>query len=253
MHRAGAQDGHDAPRGGIHGYVEFSPPPSILRLTITNYADVSTVEVLTRTYDLAAAPPPHSHALQDVSSIADKLRDHERRKEERRVIQMKNARAKARAMKEKAEREAAGAPEPSTEEGKMDVSEEDAINAAAAAGEKRKDEGEGEAAGPSKKPKYAETAAEEAGGDDAEDGAKIGQAVQGETEPDAAEPGAESAASAAGTKEEAATPAKPVSGEPDVAWSRMTLTKPSPEMRGHTSYLTFATLYPAAIRAEMAN
>ncbi|EKD03910.1 hypothetical protein A1Q2_01923 [Trichosporon asahii var. asahii CBS 8904] len=181
------------------------------------FTDVSTVEVLTRTYDLAAAPPPHSHALQDVSSIADKLRDHERRKEERRVIQMKNARAKARAMKEKAEREAAGAPEPSTEEGKMDVSEEDAINAAAAAG------------------RSARTKA------------------RGETEPDAAEPGAESAASAAGTKEEAATPAKPVSGEPDVAWSRMTLTKPSPEMRGHTSYLTFATLYPAAIRAEMAN
>lgn len=179
-----------------------------------------------------------------MSSIADKLRDHERRKEERRVIQMKNARAKARAMKEKAEREAAGVPEPAAEEGKMDVSEEDAINAAAAAGEKRKDEGEGEAAGPSKKPKYAETAAEEAGGDDAEDGAKIGQdeAAQGETEH-----------GAAGTKEEAAAPAKPVSGEPDVAWSRMTLTKPSPEMRGHTSYLTFATLYPAAIRAEMAN
>jgi tRNA (adenine57-N1/adenine58-N1)-methyltransferase len=35
-------------------------------------------------------------------------------------------------------------------------------------------------------------------------------------------------------------------------WSSMTLTKPSPEMRGHTSYLTFATFYPASIRAKLA-
>lgn len=176
--------------------------------------------------------------LSDVTSIAEKLRDHERRKEERRVIQMKNARAKARALKEKAEREAASAEgaEIPAEESKMDISEEEAVNAANAA-EKRKGEDDADA-GPSKKPKYAEDAPAGDAGDD--DGAEIGQSVQD------AQGGAD-----AGTKEEATGPAKPYE-EPDVAWSRMTLTKPSPEMRGHTSYLTFATLYPAAIRKEMA-
>lgn len=176
------------------------------------------------------------------------------------MIQMKNARAKARAMKEKAEREAAatgGAPQGEGEESsKMEISEEEAANAGAGAAadappagsEKRKEHEADEAdvaAGPSKKPKYAEDDTPAPAGGDG--GAKIGQDAQGE----AARAGDAEPDLAAGTKEEAGGPAKPYE-EPDVAWSAMTLTKPSPEMRGHTSYLTFATLYPAAIRQEMA-
>lgn len=206
---------------------------------IADRSDVSTVEVLTRTYDLAAQAPPNSHAMMDVSSIAAKLRDHERRKEERRVIQMKNAREKARLAKEKAEREAAAAAAASKpaeeieERVNVEISEEEAVNAELtpspdappAGAEKRKEheaseDGEG---APAKKPKYAENDA-------------AGEA----SEPDLA----------AGTEKETSGPAKPFE-EPEIAWSSMTLTKPSPEMRGHTSYLTFATLYPAAIREEM--
>ena len=40
--------------------------------------------------------------------------------------------------------------------------------------------------------------------------------------------------------------------EPEPYPSEIVLTKPANEMRGHTSYLTFATLYPLAIRNETA-
>jgi tRNA (adenine57-N1/adenine58-N1)-methyltransferase len=49
------------------------------------------------------------------------------------------------------------------------------------------------------------------------------------------------------------------STRPSLSWTEPTpyppttiYTKPASEMRGHTSYLTFATLYPASIRAEAA-
>lgn len=40
--------------------------------------------------------------------------------------------------------------------------------------------------------------------------------------------------------------------EPDPYPSSLILTKPASEMRGHTSYLTFATLHPLSIRTEVA-
>lgn len=40
--------------------------------------------------------------------------------------------------------------------------------------------------------------------------------------------------------------------EPEPYPSSIILTKPAAEMRGHTSYLTFATLHPLAIRTEVA-
>jgi tRNA (adenine57-N1/adenine58-N1)-methyltransferase len=40
--------------------------------------------------------------------------------------------------------------------------------------------------------------------------------------------------------------------EPISSLSTTILTKPHHEMRGHTSYLTFASLYPASIRAQIA-
>lgn len=52
-------------------------------------------------------------------------------------------------------------------------------------------------------------------------------------------------------EDEAEKPKTTLYNEPEISWSSMVLTKPSPEMRGHTSYLTFATFYPASIRAQM--
>lgn len=183
----------------------------------------------------------------DVSSIAAKLRGHERRKEERRVVQMKNARAKARLMKkEKEEKAAKEGGKVAVEEGQdeeseaLEISEEDAVNASLDVphdGAEKRKANEDAVAGPSKKPKYTEEAE---GGDDA---AGDSAALAGSSQAQVVE--------SAGLKEEEAVPAKAFE-EPDVAWPSMVLTKPSPDMRGHTSYLTFATLYPAAIREEIA-
>lgn len=147
-------------------------------------------------------PPPGSHHLKSVSSITQRLRTHEKRKEERRVIQMRNAREKVRLAKEAAEAEEAAA---AAAEG-MEVD-------AGEAREKRKQPDSEEAEPEAKKARTegAEVAAEEAPEDEAE----------------------------------------ALYDEPSVAWPSMVLTKPSPEMRGHTSYLTFATFYPASIRAQI--
>lgn len=161
-------------------------------------ADISTQEVLTRTYDLMMPPPAGSHHLKSVSSITQRLRTHEKRKEERRVIQMRNAREKVRLAKEAAEAEEAAAAEG------MEVD-------AAETSEKRKQPDPEEPEAKRARTVEPEVAAEEAPEDEAE----------------------------------------ALYDEPAVAWPSMVLTKPSPEMRGHTSYLTFATLYPASIRAQI--
>ncbi|CAK9786663.1 tRNA methyltransferase complex GCD14 subunit [Cutaneotrichosporon oleaginosum] len=186
----------------------FSPCLEQVLKTVTalreeGFSDISTQEVLTRTYDLMMPPPPGSHHLKSVSSITQRLRTHEKRKEERRVIQMRNAREKVRLAKEAAEAEevaAAGAAEG------MEVD-------AAETSEKRKQPDSEDTEKEAKKARAegAEGAAEEAPQDDLEG----------------------------------------LYDEPPVAWSSMVLTKPSPEMRGHTSYLTFATFYPASIRAQI--
>ena len=41
--------------------------------------------------------------------------------------------------------------------------------------------------------------------------------------------------------------------EPPNSLSSLVLTKPSAEMRGHTSYLTFACYYPASVRQQLAD
>jgi len=155
-----------------------------------------------------------------VSDIAARLKDHERRKEERRVMQMRSARERARAAKAAKEAEAAG----QNGDG-MEVDEEEAT----ATGEKRKHDDAPEEA--DKKPRVDDVAKAEAE-------AEAARAQR-------AEQNAEAVQSSAA--EYAARYA-----EPPMPWSSMTLTKPSPEMRGHTSYLTFATFYPAAIRAKLA-
>ncbi|TXT11007.1 hypothetical protein VHUM_01758 [Vanrija humicola] len=166
------------------------------------FSDIATQEVLIRTYDLVPPPPQNSHHLEDVSQITQRLRDHEKRKEERRVTQMRNAREKARILKEQQAREEA--------------------------------EARGETEGESKEPS-----------DEKETTKKVRT-----EEPQAAA----SEDPVAGTEDptESASAPTTIYDEPSVAWNSMVLIKPSPEMRGHTSYLTFATLYPAAIREQLA-
>ena len=50
----------------------------------------------------------------------------------------------------------------------------------------------------------------------------------------------------------AATPDVKTWSEPKLDLSDIVLTKPSSEMRGHTSYLTFASMYPTSIREKLA-
>lgn len=185
-----------------------------------------------RTYDLVPPPQPGSHHLKDVSSITERLRGHEKRKEERRVIQMRNAREKVRAAKEAAAAEEAAV--------QVDAKQEDGAEGADAAGEKRKHpdgsadlEGEGV---PAKKARTEEGSGADADADAAEEAANEAVEPEASAEEEAAE-------------EE--TPSKTLYNEPEVNWDSMVLTKPSPEMRGHTSYLTFATFYPASIRAQI--
>ncbi|BEJ11218.1 hypothetical protein CspHIS471_0106400 [Cutaneotrichosporon sp. HIS471] len=191
----------------------FSPCLEQVLKTVTalraeGFSDISTQEVLTRTYDLMMPPPPGSHHLKSVSSITQRLRSHEKRKEERRVIQMRNAREKVRLAKEAAEaEEAAAASEAAAGEGMM--VDGDAVETS----EKRKqpDSEEPEPEAKKSRPECPESAPEETAEDDPE----------------------------------------ALYDEPEIAWSSMVLTKPSQEMRGHTSYLTFATLYPASIRTQI--
>lgn len=136
----------------------------------------------------------------DVTAITERLRDHEERKEERRITQMRNAREKARALKATAAVVEA-----------VDMTED----SSAVHGEKRKGNGEASYERPAKV-------------------ARTGLS------PDTDEAACQSATG------------EPAPAEPPVAWSSMAFTKPSPEMRGHTSYLTFATFYPASVRASLA-
>ncbi|WOO78856.1 tRNA (adenine(58)-N(1))-methyltransferase catalytic subunit TRM61 [Vanrija pseudolonga] len=183
------------------------------------FSDVATQEVLIRTYDLVPPPPQNSHHLEDVSQITQRLRDHEKRKEERRVTQMRNAREKARILKEqqaKEEAEARGETEGESKE--VDMAED-----GTASRDKRKPSDEpSDEKESSKKPRTE--------GPEATTSEDLVADTEDPTEP---------------------TPTT-IYDEPSVAWNSMVLIKPSPEMRGHTSYLTFATLYPAAIRAQLA-
>lgn len=196
---------------------------------------MSTQEVLIRTYDLAPPPTVGSNHLLDVTTVADRLRDHERRKEDRRVMQMRNARTRAREQKLEA----------AMNEGKTQDEAEAAIAAAEDAAkndgpttssDKRKAEESLDGAAETKKTRRGDGPAEVA-----EDAAPC---LEGPT--DGAEEQEDHEATGSSASPKFTEPAPPV------GLMTMVLTKPSPEMRGHTSYLTFATFYPASIRAQLA-
>lgn len=145
-------------------------------------ADISTQEVLIRTHELVA-PPPKTAYLSSISSVVSYLREHEQRKEERRLLQIKTAKENNRKVK--------------------GVEANDALPVEGETGTKRKLE-----------------------------------------QPSVSGP-------------DNAAPADPhpktnlLWTEPSNPFPTTVLTKPSPEMKGHTSYLTFAVLYPESVQLSM--
>jgi tRNA (adenine57-N1/adenine58-N1)-methyltransferase len=193
---------------------------TVTTLRDEGYSDISTQEVLVRTHDLAQPPGP---ALSSVTAIVERLQAHEARKEERRVLQMKTARERSAKIKEK---EAKGLEEAGVQEKGNEKSSEEQANAAV--GEKRSAE-ESEPT-QSKKPRLDQS--------------------------DKPSPRVRELSKIQHLQSLLATPpptrSKPTWTEPEAYPSTTVLTKPSSEMRGHTSYLTFATLHPLSIRTEVA-
>jgi tRNA (adenine57-N1/adenine58-N1)-methyltransferase len=190
---------------------------TVTTLRDEGYSDISTQEVLVRTHDLAQPPGP---ALSSVTAIVERLQAHEARKEERRVLQMKTARERSAKIKEK---EAKGLEEAGVQE---KCNEKSSNNTAV--GEKRGAE-ESEPT-ESKKPRLDQS--------------------------DKPSPRVREQSKIQHLQSLLATPpptrSTPTWTEPEVYPSTAVLTKPSSEMRGHTSYLTFATLHPLSIRTEVA-
>jgi tRNA (adenine57-N1/adenine58-N1)-methyltransferase len=179
------------------------------------------------------------------------LKSHEARKEERRVLQMKTARERSAKIREKEAGEKAGAEAEATAERSMSVGGPEATEGAeagkggeetAVVGEKRGAEQSTDATG-SKKPRLeADSVAN--------------------TDPSITTPSANRTPRARDQSKiehlqsllaaQPPTRTSPTWTEPEPYPSSLILTKPAAEMRGHTSYLTFATLHPLAIRNEVA-
>jgi tRNA (adenine57-N1/adenine58-N1)-methyltransferase len=207
------------------------------------YSDISTQEVLIRTHDIPQLGVPQ---LASISSIVERLQSHETRKEERRVLQMKTAREKSAKMREKASEGKAVDGESGEAVAKGRVAEgegivvgavsgnKEGVEDSAVVGEKRSAEESTESTN-TKKPRLDPDTPSKADGKTprARDQSKIEhlQSLLSAQPP---------------------TRATPSWTEPDPYPSSLVLTKPASEMRGHTSYLTFATLHPLAIRTEVA-
>ena len=182
----------------------------------------------------------------DVSAIVGRLKDHERRKEERRITQMKTAREKSRKLKEAVgkltvAKEGSGERDVRLGEGLVDEAEkkEEVSNGVV---DGKEVEGEGENGVFGTKRKIEEM-----------DPSEVDTPVVDESAEEVSERYVDGATGLPKTNGHAASATKrihrPTWTEPTTTLSSQILTKPSPEMRGHTSYLTFASFYPASIRA----
>jgi tRNA (adenine57-N1/adenine58-N1)-methyltransferase len=195
------------------------------------FSDISTQEVLVRVHELP--PPPKANAntsggnqpFRDVTSIVAGLKAHEERKAERRIVQMRNAREKAARAKAAAE---------AAELGEGGDGEETRGSEAPRTGEKRKADEAVEAEA------YADA---DADGQDADDvDADMGiDSTSSDSSP--------SKPSGSGSGSGSGWTAPP---EPTSTLASQIMLRTQPEMRGHTSYLTFATLAPKSIRDALA-
>lgn len=206
--------------------------------------DITTQEVLIRTYDLVPPPPPSSSHLRSISSLVSDLKEHEIKKETRRVIQMRTARNKARELRAQAEREAAGLNGVDAEE---EMVGQEMNGLASGSGSKRKLEqveaGDGEA-GEMLSHGDIKTTHDSVGvAENSASGSKPPQSIPVASDSTLAEDGRLSSPVVRSTSK---------GPEPSTTYSTTILTKPTPEMRGHTSYLTFASYYPSTIRNQLA-
>lgn len=156
---------------------------------------------------------------------------------------MKTAREKARKLKEaevaKLEAEQATA---------METMAEGEGEGAVRAGEKRKAGAQITESAQDETPLAKRPKAEEQSPQEATAAANAGSAHV----PQAEEEEADGMGEAALAEEEEAAASPIIWTEPISSLSTTILTKPHHEMRGHTSYLTFASLYPASVRAQIA-
>ena len=213
----------------------------LYRVLMTPIVDVHTEEILQRTYELYSTSGAGPSTPGTITETVDRLRAHETKKAERRLIQMKHAREKAqrrKAAKLAEELAASGAPGgaaltlsgPSQEEDAGDEEEkveeeEETVPQSTLHGHKRSLE-------------------------EMEGNGEIGEGSETKTRPaprETIEP-PDSPTTAPELKKD---DFKPLWTEPPVSSAAPLLCKPSAEMRGHTSYLTFATFYPKSIRQEL--
>ena len=198
-------------------------------LRAEGFSDISTQEVLIRSHELVQTHAGSSH-LNSISSVIDRLKAHEQRKEARRIVQIRTAREKAKRAKEAAMH--------SAENGELGSVETSAVSEEA---QKKRARAESPSEEPAnKRQRGAESTAvnEDVPGAPANEEEQV-PSPEADMEPQASQL---SAIDECDTIE-----SLPMWTEPDVTYSAV-LTKPSPEMRGHTSYLTFASFHPAAVR-----
>ncbi|ORX36456.1 tRNA methyltransferase complex GCD14 subunit-domain-containing protein [Kockovaella imperatae] len=177
---------------------------TVFTLRSEGFEDIYTQEVLSRHHELPNGHPSSTASSSSVSASIERLRQHEKRKAERRRLQMKNAREKARQQMSAANWSQSSSP-----------------------------------------PAPHESSAEALGHTNALKRPPTGEDGEEEHEPE----------NKRARMEEGPTTADDTKGhfhtktwsEPDFA-SDALLSKPYHEMRGHTSYLTFASFHPAVIR-----
>lgn len=218
----------------------FSPCLEQVLKTVTalraeGFEDVTTKEVLVRTHDLIPPPPPAGSHLHDITSVVRKMKEHETRKEQRRIIQMKTAREKAQKLKEKRAAQAAESP--------GDVTSESLGTSDPTTSTKRRSEAD-DPRQETKRVKLDEVNTDGVG--ISVPGVSVGSAASEAVEPIKKETEQEEG------KAEREVPCAIWSEPPSVSLLFSVLTKPAAEMRGHTSYLTFASFYPSTVRQQLA-
>ncbi|ORY25237.1 tRNA methyltransferase complex GCD14 subunit-domain-containing protein [Naematelia encephala] len=214
---------------------------TVSTLRSEGFMDISTEEVLIRKYELVQPLPPSSNAFKTIDEIVKDLQDHEVRKESRRVIQMRTARQKvALAKQTEALSSTSAAP---GDMSSVDITVPTEMTETGAKRSAEADDGEGQHE--SKRPKLDDplTTTNESIGLSPVPPPAVLETTDGAPQQ---------------TKRSRREPVDPINTitYPKPPRHEITenlptstiLTRPYPEMRGHTSYLTFASYYPASIR-----
>ncbi len=209
------------------------------RLLRNHYPDIEMHEVLTRAHEIQSSQPK----FPTISSISIKLREHSVKKEERRQFQIKSARARKLA-EEKRKEEA--------ERGEGEGGEEEKDGEEGESKKREREVGDEVEETPRKKSKLNK---------DINNNIKDPNQIKEETPSSSSQPavivdeedlGNESNENEDGEENDDEDEDNDDSEPWKLSYTSL-IAKPVPEMRGHTSYLTFAVLYPKAVREEIAS